>query len=970
MPPILAGLLTPDQRNCRVRRLFAGLGFVAALLALSVQTDPLALLLLGAAAVCLTGVALHGDCRPALTRFVAVNGVALLLLCCGAWEHSDLVIRRTPEQLEVTLGGVRLAANLAGIDSLLNHVTVGVSTVDDRPMAAPWVSDSLPWYEGFSDWLAGGMRGGVERLSVTDPANGLSLVPALSGIWQPSLPTEPPRLASGLDAWTVARSDDQAVTLVSPEIFTNRYEIVASMARPSAQVVVTLSGDPGQAALDIVAAPDRRTFAVMVRPPDGPAETLVGGPFVYRGTVLGWLLAIVRELGRVWLVAIGLVAGARLLAIPFAVSLPPLPRRLAWTMAGLAGAVLGVATFGLAALVSTYLLDRLPHTVESIAYLFQAEVIAAGGMWAPAPPIREFFEQAYVAATPDGRWFGVLPYGQSLLLAAGLQFDAPWIVSPIASGLAVALTVVLGRATYGLVAGVLAGLLLLFSPFVLMLSGDMLAHPAGLLLTVLMLLGVAITQRGPATWGWLLAGLAMGGMVLTRPLAAVGIGIPLTIVLVLTARNTTSRLLLTRAVIFALAATPGVFYAAFVNVNLTGSPFLPPLSLWSDLDRIGFGPNVGTRGGHDLASALANTWANLAVLLRHLYGWPGYLTLALAFVPFVLGSRSRWDGLMALVALGLTVAHWLYWSDGIIYGPRFEFEAVAALSLLTARGMMLLARGDGPSPAEAAEEPLTILDRRPVFTSRAVAEMPARAAVVAAPVPNGKATATIGAKAPAPNGETAETAGPTAPAPNGKTTETARATVPEVHGAAALPSHEDASTIDGDDAAERSVAGMPRAEEAEERAKEPQPVAGGSDEPEDVVLPVIRPGLSSVPAVVVLVLALFAIDLVGYLPELVLAYRDYNGISPAGLQAAQAGLQVNDEAGQQPTQQPALVFVSSDWPDWQSYGELFLANGPFLNGNVIFARDLGETENWRLEMRYPDSRWWLLKDGQLTEIRP
>src|SRR5262249_29778589 len=154
-----------------------------------------------------------------------------------------------------------------------------------------------------------------------------------------------------------------------------------------------------------------------------------------------------------------------------------------------------------------------------------------------------------------------------------------------------------------------------------------------------------------------------------------------------------------------LAATPCVFYAAFVNASLTGSAFLPPLSLWSDLDRIGFGPNVGTRGGHDFASALGNTWVNLAVLLRHLYGWPAYLTLALAVVPFVLGTRSRWDYLLVISVVGLAVAHWLYWSDGIIYGPRFMFEAVAALSLLTARGIILLARSDGLVPAEPIFEP-------------------------------------------------------------------------------------------------------------------------------------------------------------------------------------------------------------------------------------------------------------------------
>ena len=68
-------------------------------------------------------------------------------------------------------------------------------------------------------------------------------------------------------------------------------------------------------------------------------------------------------------------------------------------------------------------------------------------------------------------------------------------------------------------------------------------------------------------------------------------------------------------------------------VGVRGSASLPPLSLWSDVDRIGFGPDIGTRGGHDLATALGNTWANVAVLLRHLFGWPSYLTLSLALVP-------------------------------------------------------------------------------------------------------------------------------------------------------------------------------------------------------------------------------------------------------------------------------------------------------------------------------------------------
>ena len=105
--------------------------------------------------------------------------------------------------------------------------------------------------------------------------------------------------------------------------------------------------------------------------------------------------------------------------------------------------------------------------------------------------------------------------------------------------------------------------------------------------------------------------------------------------------------------------------------------------------------------------------------------------------------------------------------------------------------------------------------------------------------------------------------------------------------------------------------------------------------------------------------ALFAVNLVGYMPELVLAYREYNGVSRAGLRTVQ-------EAGLD----QAVVFVTSDYPDWQSYGEVFLANGPFLDRGVIYARDLGQTENWRLMTRYAERRGWLLRDLQLTEIRP
>jgi hypothetical protein len=206
---------------------------------------------------------------------------------------------------------------------------------------------------------------------------------------------------------------------------------------------------------------------------------------------------------------------------------------------------------------------------------------------------------------------------------------------------------------------------------------------------------------------------------------------------------------------------------------------------------------------------------------------------------------------MVICTGGLVAAHWLYWSDGIKFGPRFTFEATAALALLTARGAALLARADGSVPCETAVCTVAL-------------------------------------------------------------------TEPE--------SESDAPSV--------------------------------SDEPPAPVGSTVSRRLSAAPFVVLLVAALFAIDLIGYMPDVVLAYRDYNGVS-------RADLRVVEEAGLK----RSVVFVSSAYPDWQSYGGVFLANGPFLNDEVIFARDLGETENWRLLLRYSERRGWLLHDHQLTEIR-
>jgi hypothetical protein len=809
----------------------------------------------------------------------------------------------------VSLEGVELGASLApGSISRLpaDQVAVGLSGVEARPNMASWVFDQMPALSGFGYWLAGGMRAGLDTIHLTD-ASGTDLVPALPPMLQPDEATGPPLSGTVPDGWGVDRATDGTVVLVSPPYAPDQYRVTIPLLRPSATVLVLLGKPIGGPAIDIVVAPDRRRFEIISREADGTSETLVGGPFTYRRSVFGWSQALVREVGRSWLVALALVAIARLVALSLRASTEPTESVLGELVPILAASVAGLATLALAALCAIFVLESMPHTLESVAYVFQAQIFSLGGLWAAAPPVPELFEEPYVLAQDD-RWYGVLAPGQSLLLALGMRTGAAWAITPLLAGLAVALTVPLGRATFGRTTGSLAGLFLMFSPFVLLLSGDMLPQPAALLFTVLLGLGVVLARSQAPRAGNILAGFAAGGLLLTRPLAALGVGLPLLVVMLWDGFRAGRVALGGRAMGLLIGAAVPLICFGYVNAMLTGNPLLSPALTWSAVDRLGFGPDVGTRGGHDLASALGNTWANTVVMERHLFGWPTYLTLALVLVPFVLVTRHRWDWILLASAFGLAAAQLLYWSDGIVYGPRFAFEAVAALALLTARGAAVLAV---PPVADPISE-------RVVAKPAAESEPP--------PVAERSGAPTLSEPRP----DFAES--------------------PTLVEVAATQS--EASTLVDHAPTSMELATIPKP------APEPDTVSPAEASPTLVTKGPAR-RLTAAPFAALLIAWLVAVDLVGYLPDVVLAYNGYNGMSRAEQRLVEdAGLH------------QAIVFVTSNGTDWQSYGQVFLLNGPLLDGDIIYARNLGDVENYQLIGRYPERSAWLLENMKLTEIRP
>jgi hypothetical protein len=177
-------------------------------------------------------------------------------------------------------------------------------------------------------------------------------------------------------------------------------------------------------------------------------------------------------------------------------------------------------------------------------------------------------------------------------------------------------------------------------------------------------------------------------LVITRQLTAIAILLPCVAYAVLLLRGRWRQYALAL-----LGAVPPVLFLLLYNWALMGNPFSSTYNAQNPNDLPGFGPHPGPWGGiFTVADGLWNTSLNLSMLLPQLYGWPFGLALAFAFLPFVLGAARRWDLLLLACLLSLIAAYSAYFASGLMYGPRYYYEGLPPLFLLTARGMVELGR--------------------------------------------------------------------------------------------------------------------------------------------------------------------------------------------------------------------------------------------------------------------------------------
>jgi len=342
--------------------------------------------------------------------------------------------------------------------------------------------------------------------------------------------------------------------------------------------------------------------------------------------------------------------------------------------------------------------NGMPHIFDAQAYVFQAKVLASGRLFMPLPPLADSFPIPFFGVV-NGHWVAQYGPGTALTLVPGILLGLPWLVQPLFAVGTLALVGAIGHRLYGRWVATVAIVLGALSPFFLFQVGAYFSHVQAAFFVTLAYYLLVRGQWGRRLWPTFGASVALGMAFMCREVSALLITIPLTVCLFghLWNRHWTGQR--SRAIAPILTWSGGgvlfgILYLLY-DWSVTGDPLLSPRGVLNQSDRYGFGAGHGWWGLHTLAAALTNTDQLITGLTLDLFGWPYYMALAVPLLPFVLGRANRWDALNGAITASVIIGMMGYFYNGIAIGPRYYYEAIPALLLLTARGIQALGNAAG-----------------------------------------------------------------------------------------------------------------------------------------------------------------------------------------------------------------------------------------------------------------------------------
>lgn len=338
-------------------------------------------------------------------------------------------------------------------------------------------------------------------------------------------------------------------------------------------------------------------------------------------------------------------------------------------------------------------LEGVPKGGDEAAYFFSSKIHARGELAAPAPEVddpRRFFDfRHFIFQT--GRWFIMYTPTHSLLMAPFTAAGLSWLLGCLEAVVSLLGAYMLLRLWAGELRARAGVVVMLLSPFFLLMVPTHMAHNTNLMFTVwaLYLLSRAGREnRGAlAVAGGLLLGLALS----TKPYMVVPLSLFAAAAMVAGAGRRAPRLL----ALAVLGAIPPVAGMLAANWYYTGSPLRTAYQIARGGSLVGFGPDkawfpVYGDHAHTPLRGLFNLAKQAGVGSVIMLGWP-----LLSLVPALAASlRARRDRRVLWLYLPFFLyagALFIHYCPAIDYGPRHYFTLMPAFALLTVLGLEELA---------------------------------------------------------------------------------------------------------------------------------------------------------------------------------------------------------------------------------------------------------------------------------------
>lgn len=332
--------------------------------------------------------------------------------------------------------------------------------------------------------------------------------------------------------------------------------------------------------------------------------------------------------------------------------------------------------------INMYLLDGIPHVPDSASYYFMAKIIASGFLKQDIPIQSDFVDFfPGLLNVSNGKWQFQYPIGHPLLLSIGMLTGFPQIIPPIIGTLTIGTLFLILKKIHDPVASYILFLLPFLSPFFLMNASSYMGHNTAAFYLSLALLFLIFAIKNLWYLGFFLTGMCIGLLFNTRPLTAVPFGVIFFFFIFFFPSIKRFR----AEIYFVLGGF--VLLGIWGGTNYLVSGNILHSSYYQQSHGFFFNNEM-------LPQFLISRSENFIILLKNffytMYNIPWILLLPLLLLPFVFRKDTVWDRLFLVCIISLPIVYFFYNGTFLMYGPRFWYEIIPFVFLLSARSLSIL----------------------------------------------------------------------------------------------------------------------------------------------------------------------------------------------------------------------------------------------------------------------------------------